>query len=57
MARKMHGHAPRIRRRYNQNQDTTEVVIDEEELLNEIVKTAIGATVGVFVTNKILGQK
>lgn len=60
MSDKIHGHAPRVRRQYNQQTDTdseTEIAVDRDKLLSTVASSAIGAVVGTIVTRSLFGDK
>lgn len=53
MADKIHGHAPRVRHRQNDQSEETVVEVNTEKVLNTVVSSAIGAIIGTAVTSAI----
>lgn len=57
MAKKTHGHAPRVRQRQNSNeQRETYIQVNTDKLMNTVVSSAIGAAVGTAITRSINGD-
>lgn len=56
MDKKVHGHAPRVRHRQNEDKEKKVIKVNTDKVLNTVVSSAIGAVIGTVVTKSIDGE-